>query len=497
MFFENTPAKITKLWPSYQGLKKLFDRGRRSHKKHPPLVEAVARFYKKFTYPKYPLLFRPRWQEGYLAASGFIRALAQGLHIAPSISLSEKHILIAGSGEILPLIMRKQEGRLATLTCVDLSAESHQRARLRLLRFGMTADFVTDDLNQVLKQSIDQRQHYTHVDAYGVLHHMPNPTGVLNDLSKALAMHGGLRLMVYNSAARNWIHQIQSAFKALNIDAYNKQDLALARKIVKMLPRYSASIKEKLGGMGASIINNDARFADTFLHPREARIPITQWFSAIDKANFHCLGLFDRYGELDDLPNPLWKLPSPEELERRAELGDFANNLELFLIKKPDVTAATSALSVSKQKTSAKTAQAVLDLSKALSMPPKFWCSFEETENLSHLTMQKIWSAHLAHTHFFPRMTLDLSETLNQLSISSIKRLARIGALLPQMIPKHLHEAALQPLRRSATSMPGILRISLHNTELAELLKNLFYERNLHNEKRYLIAIKRLERALA
>jgi len=72
------------------------------------ITDAVRRLYEAYPYPKYPLLARPRWQEGYLCTSLFSTALYEDLKgSSPSMRLAHQHgttsVLAVGAGEITPV----------------------------------------------------------------------------------------------------------------------------------------------------------------------------------------------------------------------------------------------------------------------------------------------------------------------------------------------------------------------------------------------------------
>lgn len=406
------------------------------------ITAAVTRLYEAFPYPRYPLLAKPRWQEGYLTSSAFAARLAG---TSPDYGpRGQADILIGGAGEILPYIIRKWEPFRHRVTCLDLSRTSLRRARLRLFPIVRPTAFVQADLAQFLAQS---PQRFAHIDAYGVLHHMPEPRAALHALAGALRPGGTARLMVYNSRARAWIRELQRAFALLQVDAYWPLDLNAVRSLLDAARREMPALDTRLSHMGATTLRNDARLVDTFLHAREARLSISDWLNAVTSSGLTLHGLFDRYAELDDLPNPLWRAPQAAELIERANDGRFENNLELFLAKPP------------LQRPTTPSAQAPLRF--FLKAPPRAWFNYPETRDVSLSLRIRLWHAHVRWVQ--GGIPLGNAAWLNLLTAAARGRLARLGAILPGMIGVPALELGLiAPLtkRVEAPQLPAPARVS-------------------------------------
>ena len=398
------------------------------------LTEAVRSLYERHPYPRYPLFARPRWQEGYLACSAFSARLASDLTgaVAPKDGAT---VLIAGGGEILPYVIRRLEPTSRRLISIDLSRRSINRARLRLALARGKAELRRGDVNDYLATG-EPGQVFSHIDAYGVLHHLPNPTATLSLIAQRLAPGGTARIMVYNSRARDWIWHLQRFHALLGVDGLNGGDLAAARKLLGRLAEVLPALQGRLKQMGAATIANDARFADTFLHPREARVDIATWFCALEKCGLKAVGLFDRYAELDDLPNPLWRCPTTAELSDRADDRRFENNLELFVVKpgvKNRVAPAEPGFGIEERP------------GVGLSFPPRAWFTFNETRHLGLATRLKLWRNHRRWT--LTGESGDLDDVLKKMPEAAASRLARLGAVLPgQVRDDALREALKAPL---------------------------------------------------
>jgi SAM-dependent methyltransferase len=353
-------------------------------------------------------------------------------------------ILIGGCGEILPYVIRKWEQPGHRVLCVDLSAASLRRARVRLLGSWKRIRCHRGDLDAFLAATAPAA--FTHADAYGVIHHLPDPASTLARLARTLAPGGTARLMLYNGAARRWIHELQRCFALLGLDPLRPGDVEKAQRLLAMLGRELPALGDRLGALGSGTLGNAARVADTFLHPREARLGADAWMARIEDAGLKPLGLFDRYAELDDLPNPLWHPPSPAALAERAADGRFENNLELLAVKPPSTTAdAVEGRSTRRSDDRQRPRRLPLwTLPCFAKRPPRSWFSYTETAGLGLGVRLKLWHAHLAWV--LAGQTRDGEALLRSLPMAAAQRLARIGALLPGQV--------IDPGRRAALACP-------------------------------------------
>ena len=311
------------------------------------ITSRVKGFYSKHTYPNYPLLAKPLWQYGYLGSSLFSGFLFESVfNTNPSIfsynthesfysKSNQKNILIIGCGEILPYISRKFEPSNHKIYCVDLSASSLKRAsiRLKLSLNRKPIYFIEDDINHFLDNTDIL---FDHVDCFGVLHHLDSPSKTLEKIRSHLAYHATCRVMVYNYPARWWIHYIASIFKLCNYSFNSHKDIKLARtwlsNLKEMFP--DSILSYYLDSTGRFLLENDARFSDTFLHPREIRLTIDRWIDLFKQAGFTPFGLYDRYDELTELfPSiyPLYQILDSSYLNQLSRYGYFLGNLEIYL----------------------------------------------------------------------------------------------------------------------------------------------------------------------
>ncbi len=445
----------------------------------------VQALYEAFPYPHYPLWAPLRWQDGYLSSLAFSRRLladqilsAERTHqIIPS--KRTPRILLAGSGEALPYILGKFEPRHYQLTCLDISARSMRRARTRLLLTWRNKNFLAGDLNDYLSQA-EHREYFDHIDSFGVLHHLPDPAHSLRLLAASLRPGGTARFMVYNSPARDWITHLQKAFRLLHLDLHLAEDRALVRSYLQTLRTIYPSMDEHLTNMGESTLRSATRLVDTFMHAHEIRWDIQRWLNEFNAAGLQPFALFDRYAELDDLPNPLWQMPSAQVLADRAVTGDYAGNLELFLHKPPHAHQAIEIFP-----------QAIWRWWRhTLRAPPSSWRCYEETQQLDLLQLQKLWWCFLAWTY----QDRDRALTIEQ-NPETMQRLARIGAILPGQCQHpdtyRLLKQAMQPAK-TANERESASSLAKDNRELLYLVERTLTAKNLNNPRRRQAVMRRL-----
>ncbi len=444
------------------------------------ITTAVQRLYEAYPYPRYPLVAKPRWQEGYLASSLLAARLAAARFgiVPPALDSPERRgqleVLVGGSGEILPYVVRQWEPGRHRVTCLDLSRTSLLRARLRLFPSLAPTRFVRGDLAAFLEAAPGS---YAHIDAFGVIHHLANPRSALRSLGAALAPGGTARLMLYNAPARAWIRELAHAFELIGLDRHVRDDLSQLRGLLSLLTQTLPSLAQRIGQLGAATIGNDARLVDTFLHAREARLEPSAWLAAVRDAGLEIAGVVDRYAELDDLPNPLWSPPTGAELDARAMDRRFEGNLELFVARVDGARRGAVAPT-----------RAALPLKMRWKSPPRMWFDYEETRGIAAGMRWKLWRAHLE----FVREGRKLSgaRTLDGITRAAQGRLARLGAILPGMV-----EARLVAPLEAKMDVPRKEDVREVPVEVVQRVDEMLRARGRFTERRMGVVVARLGRS--
>jgi SAM-dependent methyltransferase len=386
---------------------------------------------------------------------------------------------------MLPYIIRQWEPSSTKLTCVDLSRRSLRRAQFRTALLGRSIIFQQSDVNEYLSRPDKSGVCYDHIEAYGVLHHISSFQKTLNLIRHHLSPNGIVRIMVYNAKARDWIWELNRGFVQLGLRFNSDADVKTAREILFRLASISPQLDERLQQMGLTSLNNNTRFADTFLHPWESRASIIQWFKAFSSAGLKPVGLYDRYAELDDLDNPLWTCPTAEQLSERAQDLRFENNLEVWL-KRENADDGGGF-----HNSSSHAHRGAIPLRLRMTMPPNQFNKFEETRPLPIGTKLAIWQGYLRNLHQIPDKTS--LGILSGLDLRVLKRIARIGLLLPQTAAAlKLTETLSKPLHPNMSPPKLAPRATPKQMEkISEIIGNLSI-----NEQHLNQALRRFTRAI-
>lgn len=403
---------------------------------------AVQDMYEAFPYPDYSLFIPLRWQEAYASGSLFAQRLWQQEGSSPQTA--EPRVLIAGCGDVQTAIISRWEPRKHRMQGIDLSRPSLRKARLRSILQLRSASF--QQLNLENPQA-ELGGPFVHIDGYGMLHHLANPSLGLGRLSDHLLPGGTMRIMVYNSRARQWIFHMSRAFALLGLRSNQHQDRQTAVQLLHLCAQKLPALHERIIAM-EPILNQPARLVDAFFHEREARLGLAYWLKAIDDAGLRPLGLMDRYAELDDLPNPLLEMPKALDLQARIDDLRFENNLEFYLAK--DNRAGSGA---------SFAYPAPLNLRRR--MPPIAWVRYAETARLGKLALWQLWQAFL--TRNFQGASAPLDRWARKIPVPALQRLSRLGALFPdQFQSRELQKTLLAPMQTSmeAPTFPAAIPLS-------------------------------------
>jgi SAM-dependent methyltransferase len=459
-----------------------------------PAADLAARVraqYEAFPYPAYGLFLPLRGQEAYASHSLFAARLLEQRGQTPAARrLPAPAVLLAGCGDVFPYLASFWEPRRHRLIAMDLSARSLRRARLRCLPRLRGLEWLRADLGD---EEAPLPEGLAHVDCYGVLHHLARPAAALRRLGGLLAPGGTARIMVYNSEARGWIRHLQKAFALLGLDGAEAGDRDAALALLRTLAEASPALRSRLEPM-RDVLSHPARFIDTFFHAREARLGADYWYRAIADAGLAILGLYDRYGELDDLPNPLLEAPAEEALRERIADRRFENNLELFLARADDGLSAGPGSDAAPGPAGARglrggihgrvgahgrsdgpggaPAPVRLPAAHSLRAPPRAWWGYRETCKLP-------WDLRLgAWAHFLANVSgrrAPADAWAGRLPPRALQRLGRLGVILPDECGSAELKALLRSPLEAAMEPPDFPpRADLRgNRELGAYLEGL------------------------
>lgn len=84
----------------------------------------------------------------------------------------------------------------AKLTCIELSDKSLDIAKKRFETFGLTANFYCGNAEEISKHV--PIEEYDLIYSFGVIHHTPNPSNVLNEIKKYASKDTTIKIMIYS-----------------------------------------------------------------------------------------------------------------------------------------------------------------------------------------------------------------------------------------------------------------------------------------------------------
>lgn len=367
----------------------------------------VAKFYQRFVYPGYPLFFRPSWQEAYLSSPAVCQKMLA------LCSQEKAEVLILGAGEMQAALISPWLRKKERLSCNDLASKSLRRAKIRLGFKAWQTTWSCEDLCHFLARS---EKKFDHIDLSGVLHHLEEPEKAVELLSQKTTKNASLKIMVYNSEARAWIHKLSHRLKQLGLFGYGRQEIEKTQELLFAAKKSLPQLAYYLSCLGDKTLLHESRLLDTFMNPLEQKKSLSFWLALFEKNGFEACSLFDRYGELDELKNPLWQFPKKEILMKKIKEKSFENNFELFLRKKNHSFDCVEERKIKKRKIKAFLRQA-----------PSYPFSFFESKNISLLGRQKLWQLFLKRTYSKNLSSEEKDFLAKNFSLLAKKRLARLG----------------------------------------------------------------------
>lgn len=223
-------------------------------------MDDLRRHYEQHPYPRYPLLASLRRTD--VKHLNLVNLWQR--HNGSELPREARCILVAGCGSFAPYPFSLANPG-CPITALDLSYASIKRARMHcLLHLRFNVNFIVGDL---LDPGIATGP-FGLIDAYGVLHHLPDPLAGLVALQQRLAENGLLRVMLYSHTARRGTEAARRALRRLGI-----KDVASLEALYDRLPtgsRLARRLAETPEG------NTDHGLADAFLHPQVTTYRVDQ-----------------------------------------------------------------------------------------------------------------------------------------------------------------------------------------------------------------------------
>lgn len=185
----------------------------------------------------------------------------------------------SGDGLIQLATVLQEAGRPYEITYVDLSRASRRIAEERAKIRGLSnINFTTGSLLDA-----PDLGRFDYIDCCGVLHHLPDPAAGFQALRGALALDGGMGVMVYAPYGRSGVYPLQEAFCALFQGMKPDQRLKHAREILERVPeghpfRTNPNLVDHQEG--------DAGFYDLLLHSQDRPYSAAELLAVLDETDW-------------------------------------------------------------------------------------------------------------------------------------------------------------------------------------------------------------------
>ena len=193
-------------------------------------------------------------------------------------------VLIAGggTGDITMHLAEQLRYYNAEILYLDFSSQSsricQERARLRKLE---NVIFIRGWIESINKLGL---YNFDYIQSSGVLHHLKYPLQGLKNLKTTLRALGGLSLMVYGSAGRIPIYQIQNLFKILRSKQLSlKQEVENAKSSLSILP--NSNWQRKM--YGEKELEDEGELYDRYLHRRDISFSSIQIVQFVSDSGLH------------------------------------------------------------------------------------------------------------------------------------------------------------------------------------------------------------------
>lgn len=250
----------------------------------PKVSEAVAKLYNTYPFPPEPLLDEPppgyNWRWNWQAAYNFCTGQKP--------SKNNIRVLDAGCGSGVSTEYLVHLNPEAHVVGIDLSEGTLAVAKERCKRSGATrAEF-----HHLSLFDADQLEgEFDLINSVGVLHHTTDPIRGIQALANKLASGGLLHIFVYGELGRWEIRLMQEAIALLQGDKRGDyvDGVKIGREIFANLPETNA-LRRRETERWAAENQQDACFADMYVHPQELNYNVNTLFELIDASGLEFLG---------------------------------------------------------------------------------------------------------------------------------------------------------------------------------------------------------------
>ncbi len=278
----------------------------------PRVSEAVAKLYDTYPFPPEPILDEPppgyNWRWNWQAAYSFCTGLKP--------AKNDIRILDAGCGSGVSTEYLVHLNPEASVVGIDLSEGTLAVAKERCQRSGATRV----EFHQLSLFDVDQLEgKFDLINSVGVLHHTSDPIRGIQALAQKLAPNGLLHIFVYGELGRWEISLMQEAIALLQGEQRGNyvDGVAIGRQIFANLPETNC-LRRREQERWAMENQQDACFADMYVHPQEIDYNINTLFELIDASGLEFLGFSNP--QVWDLQRLIGK--APQLIERSQHLTE-------------------------------------------------------------------------------------------------------------------------------------------------------------------------------
>ena len=277
------------------------------------ISEAVAKLYNTYPFPPEPILDEPppgyNWRWNWQAAYNFCTGQKP--------AKNNIRILDAGCGSGVSTEYLVHLNPEASVVGIDLSegtlavaTERCKRSGANRVEFHHLSLFDADQLDG----------EFDLINSVGVLHHTADPIRGIQALANKLAAGGLLHIFVYGELGRWEISLMQKAIALLQGDKLGDytDGVSVGRQIFANLPETNC-LRRREQDRWAWENQQDACFADMYVHPQEIDYNINTLFELINASGLEFLGFSNP--QVWDLNRLIGK--APELIERSQHLNEL------------------------------------------------------------------------------------------------------------------------------------------------------------------------------
>jgi len=203
------------------------------------------------------------------------------------------NILVAGGGTGDATVMLAQQhasaGISADIVHLDISEASSEIAKARIDARGLdNVRFVQGPIESLPDLGLGP---FDYIDCCGVLHHLADPGAGLKILRNALALRGGMGIMVYAPLGRNGVYHAQAMLNMIAGNAPDDQRIATAKQLLSNLPPSNWLKRNPHVGDHTSL--GDAGIYDLLLHRRDRAYSVPELVGLLQQGGMRPVNFTD------------------------------------------------------------------------------------------------------------------------------------------------------------------------------------------------------------